>query len=66
METSPVVLPKLMIAVMGVTGAGKSSFIKTVTGRDDVGVGHGLRSRKQSSIRGNNSLTDYIDRSRYD
>jgi hypothetical protein len=35
---------KIVIAVMGVTGAGKSSFIKNITGSQDVLVGHGLES----------------------
>jgi hypothetical protein len=34
----------IVIAVMGVTGAGKSTFIKTVSGRDDVIVGDSLSS----------------------
>lgn len=34
---------EVVIAVMGVTGAGKSSFIKRITGQD-VFVGHGLNS----------------------
>ncbi|KAM0232476.1 hypothetical protein ACHAP5_010729 [Fusarium lateritium] len=33
----------LVIAVMGVTGAGKSTFINQVTGQQ-VGIGHGLKS----------------------
>jgi len=35
---------KKLIAVMGVTGAGKSSLIKALTAKDDVRVGHGLES----------------------
>ena len=34
----------VVIAVMGVTGAGKSTFIKTVSGRNDVVVGDSLFS----------------------
>ena len=34
------------IAVMGVTGAGKSSFIKLVTGDDSIKVGESLISGK--------------------
>jgi predicted GTPase len=34
---------KVYIAVMGVTGAGKSSFIKTATGMD-VEIGHTFMS----------------------
>ncbi|KAI1107417.1 P-loop containing nucleoside triphosphate hydrolase protein [Jackrogersella minutella] len=36
---------KASIAVLGVTGAGKSTFIQTVTGRDDVIVGKGLKTQ---------------------
>lgn len=36
----------VVIAVMGVTGCGKSSFIKKVTGRSDVKVGDNLTSGK--------------------
>ncbi len=36
----------IVIAVMGVTGAGKSSFIASVTGRIDVQIGHDLYSGK--------------------
>lgn len=36
----------IVIAVMGVTGAGKSTFIRTVTGQNDVEVGHNLESGK--------------------
>ena len=36
-------LPRL-VAVMGDTGAGKSSFIKLITGDNRVKVGGGLRS----------------------
>jgi ABC-type molybdenum transport system ATPase subunit/photorepair protein PhrA len=32
------------IAVMGVTGAGKSTLIKTITQRQDIGIGSGLHS----------------------
>ena len=35
---------KILVAVMGVTGAGKSTLIRTATGRDDVIVGDGLKS----------------------
>lgn len=37
-------LPEVWIAVMGVTGSGKSTFIQTATGDRSVGVNHGLRS----------------------
>jgi ABC-type branched-subunit amino acid transport system ATPase component len=36
----------IVIAVMGVTGAGKSSFVATVTGQKDIRVGHDLYSGK--------------------
>lgn len=35
---------KVIIAVMGMTGSGKSTYIKEITGREDVLVGHGLSS----------------------
>lgn len=34
----------IVIAVMGVTGVGKSTFIKTVSGRNDVIAGESLSS----------------------
>lgn len=39
----------VVIAVMGMTGAGKSTFIKSVTGREDIRVGHGLSSGQHLS-----------------
>lgn len=36
--------PWAFIAVMGVTGAGKSTFIREVSGDDNVVVGNGLKS----------------------
>lgn len=35
---------EVVIAVMGVTGSGKSTFIRAMTGNDSVHVGHGLES----------------------
>lgn len=35
---------RVTIAVMGPTGTGKSSFIKRLTGRNDIAIGHGLES----------------------
>lgn len=35
------------IAVVGITGSGKSSFIKRVTGNQGIGIGNGLASRTQ-------------------
>jgi predicted GTPase len=40
-------LKVVRIAVMGVTGAGKSSLIRTITGNKDVVVGHTLESGKE-------------------
>jgi hypothetical protein len=40
---------KCLIAVMGPTGSGKSSFIKVITGRQDIKVGHTLLSGTVSS-----------------
>lgn len=37
---------KVFIAVMGVTGSGKSTFIQTATGSDDVHIGHTFKSCK--------------------
>jgi putative ribosome biogenesis GTPase RsgA len=34
----------VVVAVMGLTGVGKSSFVKNVTGREDIKVGHSLDS----------------------
>lgn len=35
---------EVVVAVMGVTGSGKSTFIRTMTGNLNVHVGHGLES----------------------
>ncbi|KAI9703440.1 MAG: hypothetical protein M1820_005913 [Bogoriella megaspora] len=40
--------PEITIAVMGQTGSGKSSLIRKITGREDVSVGHALKSETQS------------------
>ncbi|KAF8421532.1 P-loop containing nucleoside triphosphate hydrolase protein [Terfezia claveryi] len=45
METSPA---EKVILVTGVTGAGKSSFIQTITGDSNVVIGHGLHSSTQA------------------
>ncbi|KAF3178386.1 hypothetical protein TWF225_010188 [Orbilia oligospora] len=34
----------VLIAVMGMTGAGKTTFISKVTGKSDLGIGHSLES----------------------
>jgi ABC-type transport system involved in cytochrome bd biosynthesis fused ATPase/permease subunit len=38
--------PPILVAVMGLTGAGKSSFVQLVTGDKDIQIGHGLKSSK--------------------
>ncbi|KAL8785813.1 MAG: hypothetical protein Q9195_008494 [Heterodermia aff. obscurata] len=40
----------VIIAFMGITGSGKSSFIKALTGCDDIVVGDGLKSSKPEAI----------------
>jgi putative ribosome biogenesis GTPase RsgA len=40
---------EITVAVMGMTGAGKSSFIKKLTGNEDIVVGDGLESGTYSS-----------------
>lgn len=40
----------IIIAVMGPTGSGKSTFVQAVTGNSDVRIGHGLRSGVLLSI----------------
>jgi predicted GTPase len=37
-------VPEVTVAIMGVTGAGKSSFIRKVTANEEVQVGDSLRS----------------------
>lgn len=34
----------VVVAIVGPTGVGKSSFIKTLTGAEDIMIGHGLTS----------------------
>ena len=36
--------PHIRVAIMGLTGSGKTKFAKDVTGRADIRVGEGLRS----------------------
>lgn len=43
------IVPEIVVAVMGVTGAGKSSFIRRLTGNDEVVVGNGLQSGRTLS-----------------
>ncbi|KAK0721567.1 hypothetical protein B0T26DRAFT_810697 [Lasiosphaeria miniovina] len=52
----------VVIAVMGATGAGKSTFIKTITGRDDVVVGGSLLSETSeiASYRFQRGGVDYV------
>lgn len=40
----------MVIAVMGLTGVGKSSFIKNVTGRQDITIGYSLVSRECNAV----------------
>lgn len=37
---------EVVIAVMGATGVGKSSFVRLVTGNTDIPIGHSLKSGK--------------------
>jgi putative ribosome biogenesis GTPase RsgA len=37
---------QILIAVLGVTGAGKSTFINRARGDDEMKVGHGMLSCK--------------------
>lgn len=37
-------MPKVFIAVMGVTGSGKSTFIQTASELDAIDIGHDLKS----------------------
>ncbi|KAK5222752.1 hypothetical protein LTR72_005589 [Exophiala xenobiotica] len=46
-ERRPIVVRDIVVAVMGATGAGKSTFIRRVTGNDTVVVGDGLKSVTQ-------------------
>ncbi|KAI1382350.1 P-loop containing nucleoside triphosphate hydrolase protein [Hypoxylon crocopeplum] len=39
--------PDILVAVMGMTGSGKTTFISKVTGRTDLKIGHGLTSCTQ-------------------
>lgn len=43
--------PWAFIAVMGVTGVGKSSFIQLVTKNEDVEIGHDLESCKIAALK---------------
>jgi hypothetical protein len=43
------IVHEVAVAVMGVTGAGKSSFIRKVTCNDEVRVGEGLQSGEAPS-----------------
>ena len=33
---------KVMIALLGVTGAGKTTFVSLASGRNDLKIGHGV------------------------
>jgi ABC-type hemin transport system ATPase subunit len=39
-----------VLAVMGITGAGKSTFIKLVTGDSTVKIGHGQTAGKHDAV----------------
>jgi len=39
-----------LIAVIGVTGAGKTTFVSRATGRKDLGIGHGIDSCKHGPV----------------
>lgn len=41
--------PPIFIGVMGLTGTGKSAFIRTLTGDEEIKVGHGLTSCKKNT-----------------
>lgn len=49
--------PKILIAVMGMTGSGKSTFIKTAS-QLDVDIGHDLKSCKRLSKEGKRNPED--------
>jgi predicted GTPase len=49
-SSGPTSSESVAIAVMGVTGAGKSTLIKTITQRQDIGIGSGLHSRKSGLL----------------
>jgi ABC-type hemin transport system ATPase subunit len=42
--------PDIIIAVMGMTGAGKSTFIRRITGDQSIKVGHKLSSGKSNTL----------------
>ena len=45
-QTTPI-----LIAVLGVTGAGKTTFISKATGRNDLKIGSGLKSCTANNLR---------------
>jgi len=57
--------PWAIIAVMGVTGAGKSTFIQSASGDDSVIIGHSLKSCKfaDSSAKISNNRQNQVHRS---
>ncbi len=48
----------VIFAVMGTTGSGKSTFIQKASGRQDVPVGHGLKSCTRSARHGRRDVSD--------
>lgn len=52
--------PWAFIAVMGVTGAGKSTFVQWASGNPDIIIGHDLESCKSFNRRGSGHVTFHI------
>ncbi|KAF8132018.1 P-loop containing nucleoside triphosphate hydrolase protein [Boletus edulis] len=49
-DTEGLLSDDVVIAVMGPTGSGKSTFIRRASGHDDQGIGHELRSCTQNVL----------------
>jgi putative ribosome biogenesis GTPase RsgA len=52
----------VVIAVMGLTGVGKSTFIKNITGREDIKVGHTLESGRRTIHQTSKQFLSYHQR----
>lgn len=54
----------ILIAVLGVTGAGKTTFISKSTGRTDLVIGHGVESCAPRRLNHPSEylLIDFLDR----
>ena len=50
MATDSGKIPEVFIAVMGVTGSGKSTFIQTASELDAIDIGHDLKSCRKQNI----------------